>query len=62
MLRKNIAAGEIPGAVLLIARKGKIAYFESLGLFGSAGQDGDAQRRAVPHLFDVEADYHRGPR
>ena len=32
MLRKNIAAGEIPGAVLLIARKGKIAYFESLGL------------------------------
>jgi CubicO group peptidase (beta-lactamase class C family) len=31
ILRKNIAAGEIPGAVLLIARKGKIAYFESLG-------------------------------
>src|SRR6516164_3669474 len=32
MLRTNIAAGEIPGAVLLIARRGKIAYFESLGL------------------------------
>jgi CubicO group peptidase (beta-lactamase class C family) len=32
MLRTNIAAGEIPGAVLLIARHGKIAYFESLGL------------------------------
>src|SRR5215475_9063536 len=32
MLRTNIAAGEIPGAVLLIARNGKIAYFESLGL------------------------------
>src|SRR5215469_16995319 len=32
MLRTNIAAGEIPGAVLLIARQGKIAYFESLGL------------------------------
>jgi CubicO group peptidase (beta-lactamase class C family) len=31
-LRKNIAAGEIPGAVLLIARQGKIAYFESLGM------------------------------
>src|SRR6516162_4651255 len=31
MLRANIAAGEIPGAVLLIARHGKIAYFESLG-------------------------------
>ena len=32
MLRTNIAASEIPGAVLLIARHGKIAYFESLGL------------------------------
>jgi CubicO group peptidase (beta-lactamase class C family) len=32
MLRANIAANEIPGAVLLIARHGKIAYFESLGL------------------------------
>ena len=32
MLRANIAAGEISGAVLLIARHGKIAYFESLGL------------------------------
>jgi CubicO group peptidase (beta-lactamase class C family) len=32
MLRTNVAAGEIPGAVLLIARHGKIAYFESLGL------------------------------
>jgi CubicO group peptidase (beta-lactamase class C family) len=31
-LRANIAAGEIPGAVLLIARHGKVAYFESLGL------------------------------
>ena len=32
MLRANIAANEIPGAVLVIARHGKIAYFESLGL------------------------------
>jgi CubicO group peptidase (beta-lactamase class C family) len=31
MLRDNIAKGEIPGAVLLIARHGKIAYFENLG-------------------------------
>jgi CubicO group peptidase (beta-lactamase class C family) len=32
MLSTKIAAGEIPGAVLLIARHGKTAYFESLGL------------------------------
>ena len=30
-LRANIAKGEIPGAVLLIARHGKIGYFETLG-------------------------------
>jgi CubicO group peptidase (beta-lactamase class C family) len=32
MLRANIAAAEIPGAVLLIARHSKIAYFETFGL------------------------------
>jgi CubicO group peptidase (beta-lactamase class C family) len=30
-LRSDIAKGTIPGAVLLISRHGKIAYFESLG-------------------------------
>ena len=32
LLKDNIAKGEIPGAVLLIARRGKIAYFESVGM------------------------------
>ena len=32
MLRANIAKSEIPGTVLLIARHGKVAYFENLGL------------------------------
>jgi len=31
VLRTSITKGEIPGVVLLIARNGKIAYFESLG-------------------------------
>src|SRR6516165_11517306 len=31
VLKDNIARGEIPGAVLLVARNGRIAYFESLG-------------------------------
>jgi CubicO group peptidase (beta-lactamase class C family) len=30
-LKANIAKGEIPGAVLLIARQGKVAYFEAMG-------------------------------
>jgi CubicO group peptidase (beta-lactamase class C family) len=38
-LRANIAKDEIPGAVLLIARQGKIAYLETLGAL-------DPQRKA----------------
>ena len=30
-LRGDIAKGTIPGAVLLISRHGKVAYFESVG-------------------------------
>ena len=30
-LRDDIEAGALPGAVLLIAREGKIAFFESFG-------------------------------
>ena len=31
MLNLGIAKGEIPGAVLLIERQGKIAHFEAMG-------------------------------
>jgi CubicO group peptidase (beta-lactamase class C family) len=40
MLRANVAKSEIPGAVLLIARHGKVAYFESVGFL-------DPQSRAA---------------
>ena len=32
MLRKGVDKGEIPGAVVLVARQGKIAYFEAVGM------------------------------
>ena len=32
ILKEDIAAGKIPGAVVLVARRGKIAYFESFGM------------------------------
>ncbi len=31
-LEADIAEGKIPGAVVLVARKGKIAYFEAFGM------------------------------
>lgn len=35
-LRANIAKGDIPGAVLLVSRRGKIALFESMGTLDPA--------------------------
>ena len=35
-LKADVAANKIPGAVLLIARRGKIAYFESVGKLDAA--------------------------
>lgn len=35
-LKADIAAKKIPGAVLLIARRGKVAYFESMGKLDTA--------------------------
>ncbi len=32
VLKADVEQGKLPGAVLLIARKGKIAYFKSFGL------------------------------
>ena len=36
VLRAEIEKGRLPGAVLLVARKGKIAYFESFGFLDKA--------------------------
>jgi CubicO group peptidase (beta-lactamase class C family) len=38
-LRSEIEAGKIPGAVALVARKGRIVYFESFGLRDKANGD-----------------------
>ena len=35
-LKADVAANKIPGAVLLIARRGKVAYFESVGKLDAA--------------------------
>ena len=35
-LKADVAANKIPGAVLLIARRGKVAYFESVGTLDAA--------------------------
>jgi hypothetical protein len=34
-LRADVAKGTIPGAVMLISRRGKVAYFEAIGCAAS---------------------------
>ena len=56
-LRGDIAKGTIPGAVLMIVRHGKVAYFESLRRARSRDQGTDDQGRDLSHLFDEQADH-----
>lgn len=50
-LDQQIAAGNLPGAVVLVARKGKIAYFESFGF-----EDAGARTRMRKHaIFRVQS-------
>ena len=58
-LRADIAKGTIPGAVLLISRHGKIAYFEAMGSLDPREEDADDQGCDLPHLLD---DASRSPR
>src|SRR5262245_38597082 len=51
-LRGEIEAGKIPGAVALVARKGRVVYFESFGLRDKAA--GDAMPKdAIFRLYSM---------
>lgn len=51
-LRNEIEAGKIPGAVALVARKGRIVYFESFGLRDKASGD-PMSRDAIFRLYSM---------
>ncbi len=51
-LQSEIEAGKIPGAVALVARKGRIVYFESLGLRDKASGD-PMSRDAIFRLYSM---------
>lgn len=50
--RAEVDAKRVPGAVILVARNGKLAYYEAIGQQdpGAARRDGQGQH--LPHLLD----------
>jgi CubicO group peptidase (beta-lactamase class C family) len=51
-LRNEIEAGKVPGAVALVARKGKVVYFESFGVRDKATND-PMPRDAIFRLYSM---------
>jgi CubicO group peptidase (beta-lactamase class C family) len=51
-LRAEIERGHVPGAVALVARRGKIAYFESLGVRDPAGS-APMQKDAIFRIYSM---------
>ena len=56
----GVDAGEIPGAVVMIARNGRLVYERAFGLASSANRTADDDRHAVPAGVVVQAGDVRG--
>jgi CubicO group peptidase (beta-lactamase class C family) len=54
-LRGEIDNGKIPGAVALVARKGRVVYFESFGVRDKAVGDPMPKGRHLPPLLHDQA-------
>ena len=52
MIRKGVDKGEIPGAVVLVARHGKIAYFESIGMRDTT-KDAPLDKDAIFRIYSM---------
>ena len=59
MLERRIAAGEMTGAVAIVARKGKIVYLTAKGVDGSGNQAARHSGHDVPRCFHDEAGHQR---
>ena len=57
--QKHIDEGLVPGAVMLVARRGKVAWMSVLGKRDRRGGRCDEVRFDLPHLFHDQADRER---
>ncbi len=55
-LKADVEAGRIPGAVVIVARKGRIAYAEAVGFRDKAAGQPDDDGFDLPDRLDDQAD------
>ena len=53
---KEIEDKKLPGAVMMVARKGKLVYASALGFRDQGSDEPMRHRRDLPHLLDDQAD------
>ena len=58
-LQAYVDDGKVAGSVTLVARRGRIAYFEAFGQPRPRSERADADRRDLPHRVAVEGDRQR---
>ncbi len=64
VFKKEADENRLPGAVVLVARKGKLVHASATGFQDKDAGKPMALELGVPHLFDDEADrfgWHDGP-
>src|SRR5712672_3881932 len=52
MLKKEIADGKLPGAVVMVARKGKIVYSDAIG-FQDKGENAPMQLDSIFRIYSM---------
>ena len=55
VLKREIEQGNLPGAVVMVARKGRLVYSDAIGFQDSQGAQADAEGRDLPPLLDDQA-------
>ena len=55
LLKTDVDKGKIPGAVALVGRKGRVAYFEAFGSRGQRNRGAHDQGRDIPDLLHDKA-------
>ena len=54
--KREIDKATLPGATVMVARKGQIGWFDALGQAEPGGRSTNGAQHPVPHLLDDKTD------